>query len=144
MPEPADGAQRAQLQRTRGKLLLAENHPDQALAVYRTLAEMPVTAAGGDGVFYRAWALDGVSRSQAALGDEAGAAQSLDEAIGEFERARAQFRSDDFKMGLFSDAQDVFERAIALRDRLGQTEQAFDISERSRARCSIRSPAAPT
>lgn len=139
LPEPADGAQRAQLQRTRGKLLLAENHPDQALAVYRTLAEMPVTAAGGDGVFYRAWALDGVSRSQAALGDEAGAAQSLDEAIGEFERARAQFRSDDFKMGLFSDAQDVFERAIALRDRLGQTEQAFDISERSRARALLDS-----
>ncbi len=139
LPEPADGALRAQLARTRGKLLLAENQPDQALTVYRQLAELPINAAGGDGVFYRAWALDGVSRSQAALGDEAGAARSLDEALTEFERARVQFRSDEFKMGLFSDAQDVFERAIALHDKLGQTDQAFDISERSRARALLDS-----
>ena len=139
MPEPADRAQRAQLARTRGKLLLAENQPAQALAVFRQLADTPVDAAAGDGVFYRAWALDGMSRSQAALGDDAAAAASLDQALDEFERARAQFRSDDFKMGLFSDAQSVFERAIALHDKLGQVERAFDISERSRARALLDS-----
>lgn len=139
LPEPSDRAQRAQLQRTRGRLLLAENQPEQALAVFRQLAETPVDDAGGDGVFYRAWALDGVSRSESALGDQAKAAQALDEAIDEFERARARFRSDEFKMGLFSDAQDVFERAVALHDRLGQTERAFDISERSRSRALLDS-----
>lgn len=139
MAAPADRAQRAQLARTRGKLLLAENQPGQALAVFRQLAETPVDDAGGDGVFYRAWALDGMSRSQAALGDDAAAAASLDQALDEFEHARAQFRSDDFKMGLFSDAQEVFERAIALHDKLGQAEQAFDISERSRARALLDS-----
>lgn len=131
MPPPPDPAQRAQLQRTRGRLLLAEGKPAEALAVYRELAQAPVS---GDEGFYRAWALDGMSRSEQALGQDAEAAQALDQAIDEFDKARAQFRSDEFKMGLFSDLQSVFERAIALHSKLGQPAQAFDISERSRAR----------
>ncbi|MBN8261963.1 MAG: CHAT domain-containing protein, partial [Xanthomonadales bacterium] len=90
--------------------------------------------ADGDETFYRAWALDGISKSQAALGNDGDAARALDEAIDTFDRARAQFRSDEFKMGLFSDLQAVFERAIVLHDKLGQPARAFDISERSRAR----------
>ena len=78
------------------------------------------------------------------MGDETDAANSLDEALTEFERARARFRSDEFKMGLFSDAQEAFERAIALHDKLGQVERAFDISERSRARALLDSIASPT
>ncbi len=131
LPPPPDAAQRAQLQRTRGRLLLAEGKPAEALAVYRELAQAPVS---GDEGFYRAWALDGMARSEQALGQDAAAAQALDQAIDEFDKARAQFRSDEFKMGLFSDLQSVFERAIALHSRLGQPAQAFDISERSRAR----------
>ncbi len=131
LPPPPDAAQRAQLQRTRGRLLLAEGKPAEALAVYRELAQAPVS---GDEGFYRAWALDGMARSEQALGQDAAAAQALDQAIDEFDKARAQFRSDEFKMGLFSDLQSVFERAIALHSRLGQPAQAFDISERNRAR----------
>ncbi|WP_374248905.1 CHAT domain-containing protein [Thermomonas sp.] len=131
LPVPADAAQQAQLQRTRGRLLLAENKPAEALALYQQLAGAPVS---GDEGFYRAWALDGVSKSEQALGRDAEAAQALDQAIDQFDKARAQFRSDEFKMGLFSDLQSVFERAIALHGKLGQASQAFDISERSRAR----------
>lgn len=131
VPAPADARQQAQLQRTRGRLLLAENRPEEALVLYRQLAEAP---AAGDEDFYRAWALDGISKSQSALGHDAEAAQALDQAIEVFDRARAQFRSDEFKMGLFSDLQSVFERAIGLHSRLGQPAQAFDISERSRSR----------
>jgi len=131
LAQPADARQRAQLQRTRGRLLLAEGKPSEALALYQALADAP---ADGDETFYRAWALDGISKSQAALGQDAEAARALDEAIDTFDRARAQFRSDEFKMGLFSDLQAVFERAIVLNDRLGQPARAFDISERSRAR----------
>jgi|APLak6261696673_1056229.scaffolds.fasta_scaffold00093_3 CHAT domain-containing protein len=129
--EPADARQRAQLQRTRGRLLLAEQKPAEALALYQQLANAP---ADGDEDFYRAWALDGMSKSQAALGQDTDAAQSLDQAIGVFDKARSQFRSDEFKMGLFSDLQAVFERAISLHSKLGQADQAFDISERSRSR----------
>lgn len=131
LPPPTDAAQRAQLQRTRGKLLLAEGKPSEALTLYQQLAASTVN---GDAGFYRAWALDGVSRSEQALGRDTEAAQALDQAIGEFDQARARFRSDNFKMGLFSDLQSVFERAIALHSKLGQADQAFDISERSRAR----------
>ncbi len=128
---PDDARQRAQLQRTRGRLLLAEQKPAEALALYQQLANAP---ADGDEDFYRAWALDGMSKSQAAMGQDAEAAQSLDQAIGVFDKARSQFRSDEFKMGLFSDLQSVFERAISLHSKLGQADQAFDISERSRSR----------
>jgi hypothetical protein len=37
-------------------------------------------------------------------------------------------------MGLVSDLQNVFERAIGMHSKLGQPAQAFDISERSRSR----------
>ena len=128
---PSDPSQQAQLQRTRGRLLLAENKPAEALVLYQQLANAPVN---GDEGFYRAWALDGISKSEAALGNEAQAAQALDQAIDVFDKARAKFRSDEFKMGLFSDLQVVFERAIGMHSRLGQPAKAFDISERSRAR----------
>ncbi|RZA17632.1 MAG: CHAT domain-containing protein [Lysobacteraceae bacterium] len=128
---PQDPSQQAQLQRTRGRLLLAEGKPAEALVLYQQLASAPVT---GDEGFYRAWALDGISKSEAALGRDAEAAQALDQALDVFDQARAKFRSDEFKMGLFSDLQVVFERAIGMHSRLGQPDKAFDISERSRAR----------
>jgi CHAT domain-containing protein len=128
---PTDPSQLAQLQRTRGRLLLAEDKPAEALTLYQQLAESNVS---GDEGFYRAWALDGISKSEAALGNDAQAAQALDQALAVFDQARAKFRSDEFKMGLFSDLQSVFERAINMRSKLGQPAQAFDISERSRAR----------
>src|SRR5690606_14333240 len=108
-----------------------EDRPEEALALYQQLASAP---ADGDEDFYRAWALDGISKSEASLGRDAEAAQALDQAIDVFDQARSQFRSDEFKMGLFSDLQSVFERAIAMHSKLGQADKAFDISERSRAR----------
>ena len=131
LPQPNDPSQQAQLQRTRGRLLLAENKPAEALVLYQQLAAAPVA---GDEGFYRAWALDGISKSEAALGRDAEAAQALDDAIAMFDQARAKFRSDEFKIGLFSDLQVVFERAIGMHSKLGQADKAFDISERSRAR----------
>jgi CHAT domain-containing protein/predicted negative regulator of RcsB-dependent stress response len=128
---PSEPAELAQLQRTRGRLLLAENKPAEALTLYQQLADAPVS---GDEGFYRAWALDGISKSEAALGNDAQAAQALDQALGVFDKARSKFRSDEFKMGLFSDLQSVFERAINMHSKLGEPGQAFDISERSRAR----------
>ena len=59
---------------------------------------------------------------------------ALDQAIDVFDQARSKFRSDEFKMGLFSDLQNVFERAIGMHSKLGQPARAFDISERSRSR----------
>lgn len=128
---PDDPAQRAQLDRTRGRLLLAENKPDEALALFQRLVGEKVPGDEGN---YRMWALDGVSRSEQALGRPREAALALDRALAAFDSVRARFRSDEFKMGLFSDLQAVFERAIRLYSDTGNAERAFDISERSRAR----------
>ncbi len=138
LPTPTNVRQQAELQRIHGQLLLAQGQPQRALTLYQQLAVVPVP---GDEEFFHAWALDGIARSQLALGHEPEAVQAWDAAITKFEHARAQFRSDDFKMGLFSDLQAVFERAIAAHLKLGEVAQAFDISERSRSRALLDSVA---
>lgn len=131
MGVPDDPVERAQIDRTRGRLLLAEGRPAEALAMFEGLVGKQVADDEG---FYTLWALDGMSRSQDALGQPQAAAQSLERALQTFDRVRARFRSEEFRMGLFSDLQSIFERAIALYSQEGRAAQAFDISERSRAR----------
>jgi len=120
-----------QLQRTEAKLLLAEHKPADALALYRKLEQ---SAAGSDAGYQRFWAEDGSARSQLALGDKAQAAATWSQALGGLDQVRAQFRSEEFKIGLFSDVQTVFEQAIDLYAQMGDNAAAFDLSERSRAR----------
>jgi CHAT domain-containing protein/predicted negative regulator of RcsB-dependent stress response len=134
LPPPSNAQLAAQLKRTEARLLLAENKPAEALKVYQQIAD---GSGGSDSDYYRVWAYDGIARAKVALGDNAGAAVALQSAIDGFDRVRAQFRSEEVKMGLFSDVQDVFARAIDLNASLGQSEQAFDISERSRARALV-------
>lgn len=131
MPEPAEPALAAQLARTRGNLLLAEGRTEEALAVFRDLAERH---AGYDDGYHRVWALEGMARAEEALGRPQDAARSLDQALGALDAVRSRFRSEEFKMGLFSDAQALFARAIGLASDTGQAERAFELSERSRAR----------
>jgi CHAT domain-containing protein len=47
---------------------------------------------------------------------------------------RAKFRSEEFKMGLFSDLQSVFERGVGLYSDVGDARRAFELSEHSRSR----------
>ncbi|MEZ0469742.1 CHAT domain-containing protein [Luteimonas salinilitoris] len=128
---PDDAVQRAELDRTRGRLLLAENNPAEALTLFQGLVGKQVADDEG---FYTLWALDGMSKSEQALGRPQAAAQSLERALAAFDRVRARFRSEEFRMGLFSDLQAVFDRAIRLYSETGDAERAFDVSERSRAR----------
>jgi CHAT domain-containing protein len=127
----ADPTLAIQLKRTEAKLLLAENKPDDALVLYR---ELQTSAAGSDAGYQRFWAEDGIARSQLALGDKAQAAATWKQALDGLDQVRAQFHSEEFKMGLFSDVQTVFEQAIDLYSQMGESAQAFDLSERSRAR----------
>ncbi len=131
MAVPEDAGLRNQYARTQAELLLAENRPEQARDQWRQLAEQ---AAGEDGAYHRLWALEGLARSEQALGNDTAAAGSLGQAIDSLDQVRARFRSEEFKMGLFSDVQHVFERAVDLNSRLQRPAQAFDYSERSRAR----------
>jgi CHAT domain-containing protein/predicted negative regulator of RcsB-dependent stress response len=128
---PADATLAAQWQRTQARLLLAENKPQAAADMYRTLT---TATTGTDSEYYRMWAWDGLARSEVALGDKKAAADALGRALDGVDTVRSKFRSDEFKMGLFSDMQTVFERAIALNSDVGHDTQAFELSERSRGR----------
>ncbi len=131
LPPPKEAPLAAQLDRTRARLLLAENKPAEARDLYRQLTARPV---GADSGYYQLWAWDGVAQSELALGQKQAAAEALGRALGTVDGVRAKFRSEEFKMGLFSDLQSVFERAVDLYSDVGDARQAFEVSERSRSR----------
>ncbi|RZL95229.1 MAG: CHAT domain-containing protein [Variovorax sp.] len=131
MPPPKDAPLAAQLDRTRARLLLAEKKPAEARDLYRQLTTRQV---GTDSGYYQLWAWDGVARSELALGQKQAAAEAVGRALGGVDAVRAKFRSEEFKMGLFSDLQSVFERAVGLYSDVGDARQAFEVSERSRSR----------
>lgn len=131
VPEQTDPTLRNQLLRTRARLLTAEHKPDEAIALYETLA---ASRDGGDPAYLRLWAQDGIARNRLAQGDRTRAARAWDAAVDDADRVRAEFRSEEIKMGLFSDVQGMFENAIALSVDLGDARRAFDLSERSRSR----------
>lgn len=126
-----NGALRAQIDRTEARLLLAEHQPAQARARYEALARR---SYGPDSAYFQLWAWDGVAQSAQAQGDTAGALAATEHALDGVDAARSRFRSEEFKIGLFSDLQAVFERAIELHLAAGDARRAFDVSERSRSR----------
>jgi len=128
---PKDVALAAQLDRTRARLLLAQNRPAEARDLYLQLTKRNV---GADSDYYRLWAWDGVARSESALGNKQAATDAAGKALAGVDGARARFRSEEFKMGLFSNLQTIFDRAIGLYSDTGETARAFEVSEHSRSR----------
>ena len=131
LAQPRDAQLAAQLDRTRARLLLAENKPAEALDLYRQLTTRKV---GTDSGYYQLQAWDGVARSEVALGRKQAAAEAVGHALQGVDAVRARFRSEEFKMGLFSDLQSVFERAVGLYSDVGDARAAFEVSEHSRSR----------
>jgi CHAT domain-containing protein/tetratricopeptide (TPR) repeat protein len=132
LPKPDDDpAMLAQWQRTQARLLLAENKPAEAAKLYR---ELTTTKVGTDSAYYQMWAWEGLANAETALGDKRQAADALDHALSDVDGIRSRFRSDEFKMGLFSDVQSVFEDAIGLYTDVNNPTRAFELSELSRSR----------
>ncbi|MES2529842.1 MAG: CHAT domain-containing protein, partial [Pseudomonadota bacterium] len=131
MPASRDPQLAAQIDRTRARLLLAENKPTEARDAYLQLTARKV---GTDSGYYQLWAWDGVAQSELALGHKQAAADAVGHALGSIDGVRAKFRSEEFKMGLFSDLQSVFERGVGLYSDVGDARTAFEVSERSRSR----------
>ena len=131
LPPPKDAPLVAQIDRTRARLLLAENKPAEARDLYLQLTSR---RGGNDAGYYQLWAWDGVARSEVALGRKDAAAEAAGRALAGVDAVRARFRSEEFKMGLFSDLQSVFERAVGLYSDVGRTREAFEVSELSRSR----------
>ncbi|MDR5734121.1 CHAT domain-containing protein [Caballeronia sp. LZ025] len=116
--------------RIEGNLLLAENKPQAALDAFAASA----AKGGSDASYDKLWAQEGMGRAYLALGDRRKARDAWLAALDESESIRARFRSDEFKTGLFSDTQTVFEEAIALVVEDGDYAQAWTLSEKSRSR----------
>nr|WP_284507399.1 CHAT domain-containing protein [Caballeronia sp. ATUFL_M2_KS44] len=116
--------------RIEGNLLLAEHKPQQALDAFAASA----AKGGSDASYDKLWAQEGMGRAYLALGDRAKARDAWLAALDESESIRARFRSDEFKTGLFSDTQTVFEETIALVVEDGDYAEAWALSEKSRSR----------
>lgn len=116
--------------RIEGNLLLAEHKPQAALDAFAASA----AKGGSDASYDKLWAQEGMGRAYLALGDRAKARDAWLTALDESESIRARFRSDEFKTGLFSDTQTVFEETIALVVEDGDYAQAWALSEKSRSR----------
>lgn len=114
-----------------GKLQLAQGKPAQALQTYQSLL---AKRANSDASYDNLWAHEGIGRAYLALGDRPHAREAYLQAVDDSEKIRARFRSDEFKTGLFGDTQSVFEEAIGLAVDAGDYEDAWNLSERSRAR----------
>ena len=134
--QPKDASLAAQLDRTQARLLLAENNAEMARELYR---EQTTQKAGIDASYYRMWAWDGVARAEMLLGNKQAAATASTQALDAVDSVRARFRSEEFKMGLFSDVQAIFDRAIGLYTELGDNGRALEVSERSRSRALLDS-----
>lgn len=128
---PQDAFQNLQIRRVGAELLLAEGKPADALPIFDVLAK---TEAGDESAYFRVWALYGIAKSRLALAQKREAANALSSALSEFDNVRSRFRSDEFKMGLFSDAQSIFDSAVSLYGEMGEVELSVEASERSRAR----------
>ncbi|MCW5750849.1 MAG: CHAT domain-containing protein [Alphaproteobacteria bacterium] len=90
--------------------------------------------AGNPDGYDRVWVLAGLGRAQAAGGRLDAAADAYGRAVAEAERLTAEFRSDEFRSGLFGDLGRIFQEAKALELRRGNAARAFEYAEAGKAR----------
>ena len=117
------------LLRGRAELAFLQGKHDEAIALYDSIKEVDE----GDS-YQQVLVHAGKARALWAKGNKPFALTEMNLAIALVEKLRAQFRSEEIKIGLFSNVQDVFDEAIDMYIVEGRHEQAFLISEKSRAR----------
>ncbi len=86
----------------------------------------------------------GRARAARAAGDELRALADFDAAMRELELQRATVEAPELRAGFFDTEPEVFSEAADLLVRRGETERAFDIVERARARTLAERVGAPT
>ena len=69
---------------------------------------------------YRVFGCDGSTNDDIMLA-------AMERALALVDGTRSRFRSEEFKIGLFSDLQSVFERAIGLHLAAGDVRRAFEV-----------------
>jgi len=117
--------------RSRAAALLSIGAHDAALALFNRVA---TDARSADSIYQRLWAFEGVARVQLAKGNRTEALAAYLETVRLADSLRGKFQSDEFKTGLFSDVQRVFDAALDLSIDSGDFEAAWALSEASRSR----------
>lgn len=118
-------------QRGLANLSLAEKDYPAALRLFTGVV---TRAAGSDAAYHRLWGQEGVARTLLLMNDKEGARKAYVAAVQTSEGIRTRFRSEEFKVGLFGDVQQIFDRAIALSMDTGDQAGAWLLSEQSRSR----------
>jgi hypothetical protein len=132
MAAPKDAPLTAQLDRTRARLLLAENKPAEARDLYRALTARQV---GADTEYYRLWAWDGVARSELALGQKQAAAEAVAPARWAASTRCAPSSAAKNSRWACSRTCSRCSSAASRSTAMPATRaQAFEVSERSRSR----------
>jgi CHAT domain-containing protein len=126
-----DATLRSAFQRGLANLSLAEKDYPAALKLFTAVVN---DAAGSDAAYHRLWGQEGVARTLLLMNDKAGARNAYLAAVQTSETIRTRFRSEEFKVGLFGDVQQIFDRAIALSMDAGDHAGAWALSEQSRSR----------
>ena len=116
--------------RSLANALLAAGKPEEALTVYDQLAD----DQSADAEYQRLWAYAGAGKIQLARNERDKALASYLKATALADEMRAQFRSEEFRTGLFGDVQNVYDQALALAVAQQDYASAWALSEASRSR----------
>jgi len=118
--------------RSRANALLADGQTAAAGELFAAIARD--TQDGSDAPYHRMWAAEGQGRVALARGDREGALRAYLETVRLADQLRGKFQSEEFKTGLFSNVQKVFDTALSLSLETRDFDAAWTISEASRAR----------
>jgi len=115
--------------RGQAELAFLRGDHDKAIALYES-----IKISSEADPYQAVWLHAGKARALWAKGDKESALASIERAIATTESLRAKFRSEEIKVGLFGNVQDVFDDAIEMAMQQGQHARALHLSEKSRAR----------
>lgn len=107
---------------------------DQAAS---TSTRLLAAAKDSKDAYQALWALHLAARISAQQGKLDEAALTALQAVTAVETVRSRFRSSEIKTGFFNTIQEIFDQALDLLARTGRMNEAFEVSERSRARATL-------
>lgn len=102
-----------------------------------TAARLQAVATESKEPYQALWALHLAARISAQQGLLEDASAAALRAVSAAESVRAVFRSSEIKAGFFNTIQEVFDQAMDILARTGRMKEAFEVSERSRARATL-------
>lgn len=136
---PGDNARyKVLIERAHGNIALAEKDYARAAQLFQNSAQSLAQPGGLPSQIYdRLWAEAGLAEARLLSGDRQAALAAYRAALDTADRLRGLFSSFVFKAGFLNQSQAVFDQAVDLMIDAGLAEEAFETSERGRARAML-------